>query len=199
MPYLPKSRERYYAALRMYINKQIFKYGVTEKQLKKLKKIMLAELLCRAANTVPVNIAGLADSLLGCCLLALLGVKKYLSTSLEGSGNYLIDPDIFTALLLELITTSSSGKHCEVKVVCDGQGINLTATGKRCKGYLLPLIKKAGAAFFHESTRNLTAIRITAKKTEKAAVPYKNEWEYFEDPLSPVHVFLSDITFNTKK
>ena len=193
MPFLPKSRERYYAALRVMIQNRILKYGPTIKQMKNLKKIAIAEALYRPAHPVCTNVAELCDSLLGSCLLKLSRHKKYLSTAFVGGGNYFVDQKLLLLLLLELTATCFEGKHCEISVNCEEDGIRFTATGKAKKGYLAPLVKKSGAALFKDSAANVTVIHILAQKTDEIPPPNLKEWEYLCDPLSLIHIFLSDM------
>lgn len=191
MIFLPKSFERYAASLRLYLQISVLRDGEQTKHLKMLKRINRAEALYYKAESSPVDIIKLANSLLGAAIIVMLQRGKRLTASFSGQGVYMINKKLYTALLMELAGLNTG--NMEIGIKAYNSGVSIKASGCRSLGELAIIIKAMKGTYFRQSNGNKLIINIPCEKTELAPQPVENEWCYILDRFSPVNVYLENV------
>lgn len=181
MTVLPNSFERYTAALRNLTSILILRNGLNQKHLKNLSKIYTAEAFFYH-HKQPLNIEKFACGLLGAA--SLIKPNK-LVFSVNCRGNFLINKNLFTVLLLNL------SKECSlIEIEIEGD-IVISFTGK-CKKALSALKNLRGFYFYSINTQRGKFIIPVLKINEKS-IPFENEWENISYQFSPVNLFFGNI------
>lgn len=191
MIFLPKSFERYAASLRLYLQISVLRDGEKSKHLKMLKRINRAEALYYKAESSPVDIIKLANSLLGAAIIVMLQRGKRLAASFSGKGVYLINKKLYTALLMELASLNSG--NMEISITAENCRAVIKAYGTQSLGKLAIIIKAMKGTYFRHSNGNKLIINIPCEKTELDPQPVENEWCYILDRFSPVNVYLENV------
>ena len=191
MIFLPNSFERYAASLRLYLQISVLRDGEQTKHLKMLKRITRAEALYYKAESSPVDIIKLANSLLGAAIIVMLQRDKRLAASFSGRGVYLINKKLYTALLMELASLNTG--NTEINIKADNSGVIIKASGYQRLGKLPIIIKAMKGTYFRHLNGNKLIINIPCEKTELDPQPVENEWCYILDRFSPVNVYLENV------
>lgn len=181
MTFLPNSRERYITALRITTSLLILKNGINKKYLKNLCKIYTAEAYLSQSAKLPLDIENFGLNLFS----AVCAVKqKPLCFSVNANGNYLINKNILTVLLL---TLSQKCREIHIKTAENMIIIDFKGNLKKC---ILPLKKLNG--YFFLTGQNGKFI-IPAQKTKENSVPFYKTLEYFYDRFSPLNLFFRNL------
>lgn len=183
MIFLPNKFERFLAALRITVQNDILKNGITKNNLKSLEKINIAEALFYKDFKEPVDIEKLSFSLFCSSLPLLLSQNKYPYFKINISSNYLLNTKLFAFVFLILLKTAKSIeiKSRRAKIIISALDINL----KNCKKLILAL----GGTYFYHNKRII--IIIPADKTDKKANHIKKEWVSLDNPFSLVNIILN--------
>ena len=188
MIYLPSPRERYLAALRLYVQKKVLRGEKNEKSFVQLKKIMLCEAFVSKNEKSPVDIIKYSDSLLGAAVIILLQRGKRLSVHLSGGGAFLINRRLFTALLLT--AADACGKAGDIFIFAEETRIIIKLRGIKITDLQRKLIN-ALDGYVLKSVRSKNAITVLpTEETEEKPEEFQNEWEWLSDSFSAVNVFL---------
>lgn len=183
MTVLPNSFERYIAALRILTSLMILKRGLNKKFLQNLRKIYTAEAYLNRHNTVPVDIGSICLSLI--CAASVLKYKKMIF-SVNCKGNFLINKDILTILLLTMC------RECnQIHITIKQNKIIIDFNGNYKKS-LSALNKLKGFYFYSVKTKNGKFV-IPVNQTEKQSVTFENEWENLYNRFSPVNLFFENV------
>lgn len=187
---LPNSTERYFAALRLYVQSAILRDGLYHKHYLQLKKILTAEALYHAGELNVLDIISCSNSLLGAAALILMSRGISFSASFKGKGVYLINRRLFTAVLLE--TANGCKKSGNISVNAKENEIVITING--CKDFkpMPRLIKALGGTYFRELDSENAVISLPAEKTELTAEAEENEWDYIANSFSSVNIYLNN-------
>lgn len=185
MIYLPRPRERYLAALRLHIQKSVLR---GEKNLAQLKKIMLCEALLSKNDRSPLDITKYSDSLLGAAVIILLQRGRRLSVHLSGSGVFLINRRLFTALLLT--AADNCGKSGDIFILAEENRIIIRLKGINQSGIYKTLVNALGGVLLKTVGGESALIALPAERTGRKSESFQNEWGLLLDGFSPVNVFL---------
>lgn len=188
MIYLPRPRERYLAALRLYIQKKLLRGGKNKKCLAQLKKITLCEAFVSKNEKSPLDIIKYSDSLLGAAVIILLQRGKRLSVHLSGNGVFLINRRLFTALLL--IAADNCGKNGDIFISTEENRIIIRLKGIKISKIYKMLAGSLGGTLLKTVRGEKAVTVIPAEKTEQKSDSFQNEWSLLLDGFSPVNVFL---------
>lgn len=183
MIFLPNKFERFLAALRITIQNDILKNGITENNLKNLEKINIAEALFYKDFKEPVYIKELSFSLLCYSLPLLLPQNKNPYLKIDIYSNFLINKKLLAILFLKLIKASKriEIKNHKSKIMISALDINSNNFKK--------LVLALGGTYFYHNKKII--IVIPADKTDKKANPIKKEWVSLDNPFSLVNIFLN--------
>ena len=186
MIFFPNRVQRYTSALRLYIQHSVLQKGLDRSHTAQLKKITLAEALASKNEISPVNINELSDSLLGTAQILMLKNGEPLKVELDGGGVFLINKQLYTALVLELVACG-----CE-KITVISRSPNTVVKARRlCKyGNLPKIIKAMSGDLMVETKSGAAIIRLPSPSTTLKAKKTENEWYYLLDSFSPVNIWL---------
>lgn len=191
MIFLPNSFERYTSALRLYLQMSVLRGKTVAKHLKMLKKINRAEALYYMEDNSPVDIIKLSNSLLGAAVIILMQRGERLCVTLTGSGVFLINKKLYTALLMELLCGGKGNR--EISIKAEACHAVIKATGCTDLGKLPVIIEALKGTYFKKLGADTLIVSIPCKKTELLSVPIENEWCYILDRFSPVNVYLENV------
>ncbi len=181
MTVLPNSFERYTAALRNLTSILILRNSLNKKHLKNLSKIYSAEAFFYH-HKQPLNIEKFAWGLLGAA--SLIKPEK-LVFSVNCRGNFLINKNIFTVLLLNL------SKECSLIEIEVKKDILISFTGNCRKA--LSALKKLKGFYFYSINTNCGKFIIPVLKTNQESIPFENVWENIAYQFSPVNLFFQNV------
>ena len=186
MTVLPNSFERYTSALRILTSLLILKHGLSEKYLKNLKKIYTAESFFLENFCEAINIEKLTLSLLYAVSIIKFKQNEKFSFEVTANGNFLINKDIFTVLLLNLCKDSEKLyiNTLESQIIIDFKGNNKKS---------LSALKKLKGFYFYSLKTSTGKIVIPAKETDEKSVVFPSEWENIFDRFSPVNLFFENV------
>lgn len=188
MIYLPRPRERYLAALRLHIQKNVLRDEKSEKNLRQLKKIMLCEALVSKNEKSPLDITKYSDSLLGAAVIILLQSGRRLSVRLSGGGVFLINRRLYTSLLLT--AANNCGKSGEIFISAQENRVIVKLKGISQSGIYAKLVNALDGTLLKTARGDRAVIALPAEKTEQKPESFQNEWGLLLDRFSPVNVFL---------
>ena len=178
MIFFPNRVQRYTSALRLYIQHSVLQKGLSRSHTAQLKKITLAEALASKNE--------LSDSLLGTAQILMLKNAEPLKVELDGGGVFLINKQLYTALVLELVDCG-----CEKLAVISRSPNTVIKARRLCKYGNLPKIVKAMSGDLMVETKSGAAIiRFPSPSTTLKAKKTENEWYYLLDSFSPVNIWL---------
>ena len=182
MTVLPNSFERYTAALRILTSIFILKNNISQKYLRNLRKIYTAEAFYSHRHKQPLNIQKFASDLL--YAVSVIKPQKFIF-SVNCSGNFLINKNIFSVLLLELC------KECNSIQIQFEENVIINFKGNYKKA--LPALKKLKGFYFYSVNTNCGKFIIPALKTNQDSVPFANEWENIAHQFSAVNLFFENV------
>ena len=180
MIFLPKNFEILTCALRNTMQRLILKNGIKEKYLINLRKIHLAEALY-SNQKLPVNIYDYSLSLLKAARDKKAGTNKGFDYSADFIDNVIINPKLYTAVLLSICNKSSriSLSSDRGKLVIKAE-LNGNFQFRKIPDY----------TFLKEINSGRLVVIINAEKTKKPAIKYETDSEYFLNPLSVINIYL---------
>lgn len=191
MQFLPKTHERYRAALRMYMQSQLLRHGINDDIRKRLATLFYTDVMLSAKHLVPTEPIIFADRLLGAAEMRLMRNGGSLSVLLSGGGYIYEDRKLLAALLLRSALCALENKAGELRVCFIGQRLTVSFKGKTDKMLDL-IIKRLYGTVFRILPDNVTTVFIKYRSPAKYTEPIADEWEYLLDPLSLVNILLSD-------
>ncbi len=155
MIFLPNAFERYFSALRLYVQISVLRGGNSRKRLNQLKKISLAEAFYYRNSVCALDINKFCGSLLGAAVIIMLQKNVKTSVSFSGGGVFLLNRKIFTALLMEL--ASNYGEKNNKILIFSGAGtVTLQSEGFTLSATLERLVKAAGGFCLKENKKQGT-------------------------------------------
>ncbi len=178
---LPNSYSRYLASLRYFTSFNIFKNGLKDRYLKNLKKIYLAEAIFNKNFTESIDINKLSNNILG----ATKYLKPNIKYKIKSNGTYLVNKNLFSYLLLDIIKNHSlvlSAKENYLCIKFKGKNLPTLSIISALDGYIFREIK---------TTENL--LIIPTEKTNRKSSYCDSEWEYLFDKFSIVNLFFLNI------
>ena len=187
MQFLPKREERYFAAMRLFAQKTVLKCGMTDQNIRRLKKIYLAEALFRT-DAEPTDLSAFSDALLGASLLLLLQQGVRLALSFRLSGVFAVSRRAYAALLILLAKNASD--RCEIRVQNTDARIEIEASDIKPFPEMQRLVKKLGGYYLKTSGNGMLLIFLPVRKTRENPLREEHEWYYITDRFSPVNVYL---------
>lgn len=179
---LPNSFERYTASLRILTSLLILKYGLNKKLLQNLCKIYTAEAFYGAKNLQPLNIQNFVLELF--YAVSVIKPENFVFSA-NCHGNFLINKNVFTVLLLNLC------KECEEIKISFKKNIIIDFKGKHKKA--LSALKNLRGFYFYLDNTNAGKFIIPVLNTNKKSVSFANAWENIFDQFSPVNLFFENI------
>lgn len=190
MIFLPNAFERYFSALRLYVQISVLRGGNSRKRLNQLKKISLAEAFYYRNSVCALDINKFCGSLLGAAVIIMLQKNVKTSVSFSGGGVFLLNRKIFTAVLMEL--ASNYGEKNNKILIFSGAGtVTLQSEGFTLSATLERLVKAAGGFCLKENKKKRSVIVLPAKKTAETPECVENEWCQILDRFSPVNIWFS--------
>lgn len=190
MIFLPNAFERYFSALRLYVQISVLRGGNSRKRLNQLKKISLAEAFYYRNSVCALDINKFCGSLLGAAVIIMLQKNVKTSVSFSGGGVFLLNRKIFTAVLMEL--ASNYGEKNNKILIFSGAGtVTLQSEGFTLSATLERLVKAAGGFCLKENKKKRSVIVLPAKRTAETPECVENEWCQILDRFSPVNIWFS--------
>ena len=190
MIFLPNAFERYFSALRLYVQISVLRGGNSRKHLAQLKKISLAEAFYYRNSVCALDINKFCGSLLGAAVIIMLQKNVKTSVSFSGGGVFLLNRKIFTAVLMEL--ASNYGEKNNKILIFSGAGtVTLQSEGFTLSATLERLVKAAGGFCLKENKKKRSVIVLPAKRTAETPECVENEWCQILDRFSPVNIWFS--------
>lgn len=190
MIFLPNAFERYFSALRLYVQISVLRGGTSRKRLAQLKKISLAEAFYYRNSVCALDINEFCGSLLGAAVIIMLQKNVKTSVSFSGGGVFLLNRKILTAVLMEL-ASNYSGKHNNILILSKAGSVSIKSDGFTLSATLERLVKAAGGFCLKENKKKRSAIVLPAKKTAETPECVENEWCQILDRFSPVNIWFS--------
>lgn len=180
---LPNKYERLASALRIFVHKNSLKNGVSEKQIKNMKKIIIFEALKCHKELLPVDVTEHASKLLSLIYIKKLQSSKAFSFTIKTKGTFMLNPRLFSCLILSL------SENCD-KITVSQKNERIIITAKNPNKESLCLAKAyKGLIFFERKTKNLILV-LSPDTTDKASIPCNLELVALFDPFSAVNVFV---------
>lgn len=190
MIFLPNAFERYFSALRLYVQISVLRGGTSRKRLAQLKKISLAEAFYYRNSVCALDINEFCGSLLGAAVIIMLQKNVKTSVSFSGGGVFLLNRKILTAVLMEL-ASNYSGKHNNILILSRAGSVSIKSDGFTLSATLERLVKAAGGFCLKENKKKRSVIVLPAKKTAETPECVENEWCQILDRFSPVNIWFS--------
>lgn len=190
MQFSPKTHERYRAALRMYMQRQLIRHGISGSICKRIKSVLTSELVFSSGRHVPTDPIMFADSVLGAAVMRLMRNGKRLSVTLSGTGCIYEDRGLLAALLLQSAAVAVKDGGGEVSVNFTGCDISISFAGTPDR-LLRILTRKLDGVCATVLPDNHTSILLPGRKAARNTAPITDEWEYLLDPLSIVNIMLA--------
>ncbi len=190
MIFLPNAFERYFSALRLYVQISVLRGGTSRKRLAQLKKISLAEAFYYRNSVCALDINEFCGSLLGAAVIIMLQKNVKTSVSFSGGGVFLLNRKILTAVLMEL-ASNYSGKHNKILILSKAGSVSIKSDGFTLSATLERLVKAAGGFCLKENKKKRSVIVLPAKKTAETPECVENEWCQILDRFSPVNIWFS--------
>ena len=190
MIFLPNAFERYFSALRLYVQISVLRGGTSRKRLAQLKKISLAEAFYYRNSVCALDINEFCGSLLGAAVIIMLQKNVKTSVSFSGGGVFLLNRKILTAVLMELVS-NYSGKHNNILILSKAGSVSIKSDGFTLSATLERLVKAAGGFCLKENKKKRSVIVLPAKKTAETPECVENEWCQILDRFSPVNIWFS--------
>ena len=190
MIFLPNAFERYFSALRLYVQISVLRGGTSRKRLNQLKKISLAEAFYYRDSVCALDINEFCGSLLGAAVIIMLQKNVKTSVSFSGGGVFLLNRKIFTALLMEL-ASNYAGENNKILVLSKAGTVSVVSEGFTVSATLERLVKAAGGFCLKENKKKRSVIVLPAKRTAEAPECVENEWCQILDRFSPVNIWFS--------
>lgn len=190
MIFLPNAFERYFSALRLYVQISVLRGGTSRKRLAQLKKISLAEAFYYRNSVCALDINEFCGSLLGAAVIIMLQKNVKTSVSFSGGGVFLLNRKILTAVLMEL-ASNYSGKHNNILILSKAGSVSIKSDGFTLSATLERLVKAAGGFCLKENKKKRSVIVLPAKKTAETPECVENEWCQILDRFSPVNIWFS--------
>ena len=190
MIFLPNAFERYFSALRLYVQISVLRGGTSRKRLNQLKKISLAEAFYYRNSVCALDINEFCGSLLGAAVIIMLQKNVKTSVSFSGGGVFLLNRKILTAVLMEL-ASNYSGKHNNILILSKAGSVSIKSDGFTLSATLERLVKAAGGFCLKENKKKRSVIVLPAKKTAETPECVENEWCQILDRFSPVNIWFS--------
>ena len=179
---LPNKYERLSSALRIFIHKNSIKNGISQKQIKNMRKIVIFEALYCHKESLPVDITEHASKLLSLIYIRKLQNLKTFSFSIDVKGTFMINPRLFSCLILSLC------ENCE-KISISQQNKKIIITAKNPNKESLCLAKAIkGLVLFEIKTKNLVIV-FSPNTTDKKPIPCNLNLQSLINPFSAVNVF----------
>lgn len=189
MHFLPKKEERYFAALRLVVQKSVLKHGMNGPNIRRLKKIYLAEAVFQS-RTEPVDLAAFSDALLGSSLLLLLQQGVHLALSFGLSGVFALYRRAYADLLILLAKNACDG--CEIHIQNTDAHIKIEASEIGSFPELCFLVKKLGGYYLKTAGAGSAVIFLPVTATKEKPLQQENEWYYITDRFSPVNILFEN-------
>ena len=190
MIFLPNAFERYFSALRLYVQISVLRGGTSRKRLAQLKKISLAEAFYYRNSVCALDINEFCGSLLGAAVIIMLQKNVKTSVSFSGGGVFLLNRKILTAVLMEL-ASNYSGKHNNILILSKAGSVRIKSDGFTLSATREHLVKAAGGFCLKEKKKKRSVIVLPAKKTAETPECVENEWCQILDRFSPVNIWFS--------
>lgn len=184
MIFLPNKFERYTAALRNLVHISAIKKGKNQNMLKNMQKIFVAEAIFSKDYVSPINLGKLASQLLTAVYIK--KAEKNLSFEFSNRlyGNYMLNPKLFTALLLTLC------KDCEKIFLSTQNGkLVIKTVGFKVKNSL-STVKAMKGCMLYERFSKTAIFTFSFTATNKRETVCTHEYSRLSDPFSAVNIFI---------
>ena len=179
---LPNKYERLASALRIFVHKNSLKKGVSAKQIKNMRKIVIFEALKCHNELLPIDITEHASKLLSLIYIRKLQNSKTFSFSIKTKGTFMINPRLFSCLILSLC------ENCEkIRISQLNEKIIITAKNPNKESLCLAKAIK-GLVLFERKTKNLSLV-LSPDTTDKEPIPCGLDPQSLINPFSAVNVF----------
>ena len=162
MQFLPVRHERYRSAIRIYLHKQLQKFGTNKKIILQIRNLRLCEILLRAPKMMPTKIHLFFDCLLNAAALKTADWGQDFSYSIRGNINAQIDREVAETISLLLIENSLSNEKAQIKIIIRENNVYIFANSKVTRLIKRVVIKAKGT---YISTENTIGISLPIKKS----------------------------------
>ena len=196
MPFLPKKEERYFAALRLIVQKSVLKHGITDQNIRRLKKIYLAEAVFLRNEKQATELLKYANILLGSANLILFSRGITVQTVFSGNGVAKIDRRLFAAFLIFVAARTENGGS--IAVMLHQNKVSVRVTGLREDQTVEKLQKAIKATCLKTANGSSHLFYWQVEPTNKPPVSEQDEWLYLTDGFSAVNVYLENVLGGTQ-
>ncbi len=173
---LHNSFERYLSSLRNFVSTSIAKHGAEKRHFKNLKKIHFCEIILHKETVKCVDMNKLT-----CNLLNAAGyLKSNTRFNSNINGNFIINKELYSYLLLEIFKKSS------LLVFYCNNYLCIKFFGKSRE--LSPIINALNAYTLYETKTDQCIIAIPIKKSTEPSVYIESDWEFLFDGFSIVNL-----------
>ena len=190
MNFLPNKTERYLAAWRLLIQRKILESGVTPQNIRRLKKIYLAEAFLNRHCLAPADPVRYSDILLGAASLLLFARGFSIRFAFSGGGTVLLPRRLFAAFLLNLAARTKNGGT--VRVVFTRGLFSVRASGYTHDRRMEKIARALGMTHLKAVSRPDDLFYFKPIPTKEPPMEEPNEWLYLTDGFSVVHLYLED-------
>lgn len=178
---LPNSFEKYLSALRISVSISILKHGLQPRHIDNLRKIHIAEALLHKTERQSVDINKLCTNLLS----AVKTIKTDFDFRCNANGNFSINKNLFTLLLLSISKSSNS-----IDVTARNAFLEIKVSHKSEKALSFVRALKGYSLFELKSRQSLIIIPI--RETKEESIPIESEWEYIFNEFSVLNIYFID-------
>ena len=178
---LPNSFEKYLSALRISVSISILKHGLQPRHIDNLRKIHIAEALLHKTERQSVDINKLCTNLLS----AVKTIKTDFDFRCNANGNFSINKNLFTLLLLSISKSSNS-----IDVTARNSFLEIKVSHKSEKALSFVRALKGYSLFELKSRQSLIIIPI--RETKEESIPIESEWEYIFNKFSVLNIYFID-------
>lgn len=189
MEFLPKSYERYSAALRVYLQNRYLKDNGNNFPYRFLRRVLIFEILTTQKQNTPTALSSFCDNVISSAQIELMKKGYFFECEIMGDAISTIDRRALTAILCEFALKCAKNKTT-LKIIINKDKLCLIFKGLKPTSTLSRLLNYVNAVKFYVQSEQKNAVYISLESTELTPVPHKKIWQYINDPLSPIKAYL---------
>ena len=189
MGFLPKSYERYSAAIRSYLQNRYFRNGEKNFPLTILKRVLVFEIFTTEKQSESTAMASFCDNVISSAQIELMKKGYFFECTIKGDAILNIDRRVITAILCECSLSCAMNKSALV-IKIDSDRLCLLFHGKKPTSTFSKLLFYINAVQFYITEQQTNAIFINLEKSNSSPLPHKAIWQYITDPMSPIKAYL---------
>lgn len=189
MDFLPKSYERYSAAMRVYLQNRYLKEDKKDIALKYLRRVLIFEILASPKQSTSTALSSFCDNVISAAQLELMQKDCFFESKITGNAVLNVDRRIITAILCNCCLISAKNKTA-LQIIIKDNGLYLIFCGDKPSGHFLRLLQYANGIRFYIKKERKNAVYLRLEKSKTEPLTHKEIWQYLYDPLSPIKAYL---------